>query len=738
MGPRVPVLFIIKQMSHSRWNLHSKEWQKAIVEFGQATTDLQRAHRLMRCCNHDAELKKEVLNPGHTNWEPLDHPDMLLLEIESNMLLRDVQEEIAALMRAPPDAKNSVVQLDIGGGKTSFILPGVASHAANGEQVVRLFTTGSQIKELHRMLIKRLGDLLDHQIYMMPFSRELKISLDDARTIAETYKTCMNHCGIMLVQPEHVLSLRLMALERLITGDPAVGNILIDIESFCRLHCRDFVDESDEVFSVKFELTYTMGIQNSIEQSPIRWTTIQEILASVPAAITATNDAIPASIEIISGGEGSFPRATILEDDARVRVMESLVDMLCTEGVRGIPVAQMPHEVRRCLLEYISCEQLTTAQICAVEDNPRIFSESTRYFIFLFRGLFVGSVLPFSLFEKRYRVNYGRDLDRDSATRLAVPYRAKDNPTARSEFSHPDVLIALTCLKYYYRGLSDSEFRLAFNLLERNDQAEDEYLHWTRAVPSLPLPFRKLAGINLHDPEAFSTIFRHLRVVKNVIDFYLAKIVFPREMKEFPQKLSASGWDLGEVKSHPTTGFSGTNDLHPLLPLEVHYLDMESQRHTNALVMNRILRPCNGVERLTTTKDAHVSVADQILVLLKSTDWTIRVVLDVGAQVLEYANLHFVQRWLSLIPEGTGIEPGVYFDGEDNICVVEKGGYIEKLQYSCYFEKLDLCVVFMDEAHTRGTDLKLSADYKAAVILGPQLTKDKLVQGEYGPYLAEH
>ncbi|KAH8622022.1 hypothetical protein IG631_23417 [Alternaria alternata] len=43
-------------------------------------------------------------------------------------------------------------------------------------------------------------------------------------------------------------------------------------------------------------------------------------------------------------------------------------------------------------------------------------------------------------------------------------------------------------------------------------------------------------------------------------------------MEEFSPKLSASGWDLGAIRPHPTTGFSGTNDSHQVLPLSVRYL----------------------------------------------------------------------------------------------------------------------------------------------------------------------
>ncbi|KAG7289874.1 hypothetical protein NEMBOFW57_006251 [Staphylotrichum longicolle] len=51
---------------------------------------------------------------------------------------------------------------------------------------------------------------------------------------------------------------------------------------------------------------------------------------------------------------------------------------------------------------------------------------------------------------------------------LAVPYRAKDSPAPRSEFSHPDVVIVLTCLSYYYQGLSNKT-------LNKSDQVEQEY-----------------------------------------------------------------------------------------------------------------------------------------------------------------------------------------------------------------------------------------------------------------------
>lgn len=80
-------------------------------------------------------------------------------------------------------------------------------------------------------------------------------------------------------------------------------------------------------------------------------------------------------------------------------------------------------------------------------------------------------------------------------------------------------------------------------------------------------------------------IFPSFRFVQSVVGYFLRRVVFPREMNGFPYKLSASGWDIGEVKRHPLTGLSGTNDSREVLPLSLEQLELPTQMHTNALVL---------------------------------------------------------------------------------------------------------------------------------------------------------
>lgn len=74
--------------------------------------------------------------------------------------------------------------------------------------------------------------------------------------------------------------------------------------------------------------------------------------------------------------------------------------------------------------------------------------------------------------------------------RLAVPYRAGDTPSERSEYAQPDTALALTTLAYYGDGLSRGEMEEALAaLLRMGPSAQraffDTWLH--SAQGSIPL-----------------------------------------------------------------------------------------------------------------------------------------------------------------------------------------------------------------------------------------------------------
>ncbi|KAK1819431.1 hypothetical protein LTR12_006132 [Friedmanniomyces endolithicus] len=245
----------------------------------------------------------------------------------------------------------------------------------------------------------------------------------------------------------------------------------------------------------------------------------------------------------------------------------------------------------------------------------------------------------------------------------------------------------------------------------------------------MPAAFAQLNSINLKDRHQFATeLLPRLRFSKASIDYFLANIVFPKEMKEFPHKLSASGWDIGKKKASPTTGFSSTNDSRTALPLHVHQLNLPNQRHTNALVLDYLLRDSNDVQIIpalaSLRADVLTSDAERLLNMVIKLKPPAQVILDVGAQILKLSNVEVTKRWLVL--SDASVQAVVFFNQVDELSVINRKGRVEVLQTSAFATQLNVCLVFLDESHTRGTDLRLPETYCAAVTLGANLTKDRL------------
>jgi hypothetical protein len=726
--PRISPTLLLQQLAHDRNASLSRAWKASIVAYGLALTALQRAERLVRLAksSQPADLLSEYRNSGHENWSPYDHPESLLMEIESGIMIRKVQEQIASEMRNPSSSgTNAVMQLNMGEGKSTVIIPMVAASLADGSQLVRVVVAKPQSKQMAQMLLAKLGGLVKRRVYYMPFSRSLKFDNTAATVMTRILKECMYSGGILLVQPEHILSFGLVSPECYISGKESVGQPLMAMQDFCDRNSRDIVDESDENFSVRFELIYTMGTQQNIELSPERWTFMQQVLAIVMKLVMQISKDRPSSIEVHSNGPDAFPRVRILRADATDALLDGIASYIRENGLEGFHMARQSQDMRDAVFEYISELEPTTTASQTVEGGE--FWESCRTQILLLRGILAGGVLAFALSQKRWRVNYGLAF-RSPPTKLAVPYRAKDSPTPRSEFSHPDVVIILTSLCYYYDGLTDEDMFIALGHLVDTDQADAEYQAWAKAAPGLPVAFKQLQGINLKDRlQCVLRLFPHLRKVKAVVDFFLSHIVFPKEMKQFPHKLSVSGWDIGKKKYHVTTGFSGTNDSRRLLPLFVSQLDLSAQKHTNALVLEYLLQSVNSVDLMASTAaEAQLSDAEHLLSTVLKLDPPVQVVLDVGAQILEYDNKSLAKEWLKLADPSK--EAVVFINDFDELCVIDRKDRVDALQTSPFATRLDACLIFLDESHTRGIDLQLPIDYRAAVTLGAHLTKDRLVQ----------
>ena len=311
--------------------------------------------------------------------------------------------------------------------------------------------------------------------------------------------------------------------------------------------------------------------------------------------------------------------------------------------------------------------------------------------------------------------------------------------------------ILLTCISFYYSGLELPQLQQSLEQVLRSDNPSSEYDRLMESAKSIPNSLRSWNAINMDDEFQIQELWKHLRYSMVVIDYYLNNFVFPRHAKQFQRKLQASGWDIplfstsspnrtdngndtlaldrGVANSSPkislTTGFSGTNDNRTMLPLSIQQADLAALSHTNAEVLTYLLQKRNrNYVKCATTHGKRLSEQEFLRTLSRRN---IRMLIDAGAQILEMSNLELVQAWLL---EDTQASAAVYFDKFDKPWVTHRDGRSQPLFASPYADNLGECLVYLDEAHTRGTDLKLPMWTVGALTLGPGQTKDHTVQGK--------
>lgn len=169
---------------------------------------------------------------------------------------------------------------------------------------------------------------------------------------------------------------------------------------------------------------------------------------------------------------------------------------------------------------------------------------------------------------------------------IAVPYLAKGVASPTAEWGHPDVAIILTCLSFYYEGLSLLRFKQAFEHLLKLDEPTFEYERWT--CVGVPQGLRDHLSINPGNGFQLRELHGYVKYNSAVLDFYLDNFVFPKHAKQYRTKLQASGWDL-VTGTCQTTGFSGTNDSRHQLPMIIQQNDLPDLTHTNPEVLAYLL-----------------------------------------------------------------------------------------------------------------------------------------------------
>ncbi|KAG1761304.1 hypothetical protein EDD22DRAFT_985840 [Suillus occidentalis] len=719
LWPRITPNFLFTRMASAAGDPLGDAWRATLVHLSRVLLQLQHSRRLLVFAANKnwVEFFKELESEENEGIDSELYPDWLLIQIESQFLARPVQVKVALEMMSPCKGRNTSLQLNMGEGKSYVIVPLAAAALSDGHKLVRVIVLKSLSAQMFQLLVERLSGLAQRRIFYIPFSRALSINSSKVQMYRNLMQECMNTKGILVVQPDHILSFQLMAVDRWLPPQAEAAEDMLQTQLWLDDHTRDILDESDEILHVRYQLVYTVGLQRSLQGHPERWTTTQQVLSLVAKHAARLTREFPSGSEVSTREHGGFPFVRVLHHTAGEALVRWVAHDVISGALDNISFDQASFHVKQAVYQFIATEKASNTCISLVEKHYR---DTTVWpGLLVLRGLLACGILVHALKERRWRVDYGLTQKR---TMLAVPFRAKDMPSLRAEFGHPDVAVTLTCLSYYYGGLTLQQLMLCFELLLKQDNPDLEYESWVAKLQSVPECLRHLNGINTESAEQLHDLRQLFEFNKAVIDFYMSRVVFPKEAKGFPNKLTCSGWDLAQEKRHLTTGFSGTNDNRYLLPSSIVQHDLDYQRSTNARVLAFLLRPENNCYRPIPSGQKVQCFIDTLIAQTPE----VRVLLDVGAQMLELRNQELAEAWLLAKRDA---QAAVFVNDDDEIVVVSRDGTVEPLVSSPFSQQLDQCVVYLDDAHTRGTDVKLPSGFRAAVTLGPKVTKDRLTQG---------
>ncbi|KAK6601216.1 hypothetical protein H4I96_06557 [Botrytis cinerea] len=386
------------------------------------------------------------------------------------------------------------------------------------------------------------------------------------------------------------------------------------------------------------------------------------------------------NIEVTERTAG-FPILHLLREDVEDALHYRIINDICNGRIPFLRLTGSSITVGKIWIRQVLSDHDIDDEL--IEKVSALFKDksSARKNILLVRGLLLNRILLLCL-KKRWNVQYGLHPNRDP---IAVPFDAKGVPSEQAEFGHPDVSILFTCLAFYYTGLNLSQFQQSLQLVLKSDDQQQSMIGG-------------LAALILY---------------QNI-------------------KLQASGWDI-PLFSKPlteetiwcpkTTGFSGTNDNKMMLPLSIKQDDLPSLCQTNAEVLVYILQSRNRQYKLASRNGRRMK-EEELLKRIKNSK--IKVLIDAGAYILEMDNKTLVKKWLKI---DSGPQAAVYFGDDNRAWVQYRGGKdVVPLLATPFAENLEDCLVYIDEAHTRGVDLKLPQQAHGALTLGLGQTKDHMVQ----------
>ena len=211
-------------------------------------------------------------------WSPQEHPLWLAFELDQNIQIRPEQYQLAQHLLDNP---GSISQLNMGLGKTRVVIPMLILEGIVRKKHFRLHILSPLFSEALGYFQDALtSGVVRVPVATFPFNRSVTMTPENIQTMYTMFTHCRNVNAVIVVAPEHRLSLRLKTLDQA-DGDQELQQMVKKMDE-CVV---ELFDESDALLHYQYELVYAVGTPKPLCQAILR----ADIMGSVIAALSNIN-----------------------------------------------------------------------------------------------------------------------------------------------------------------------------------------------------------------------------------------------------------------------------------------------------------------------------------------------------------------------------------------------------------------------------------------------------------------
>lgn len=669
------------------------------------------------------EHTQNILNiiNAKRHYNPAEHPDFLVFEHLMKLLL--LPSQVASMEKMTSEAKDVMLQLIMGGGKTDILAPLLAYKNADGDKLSMIMVPEELLNLITDRMWRRAGKAFKQSVHRLPPK-----GWDDPDILKRLVKIIKDR-GILLVTDKemHALNLKIQNVrtdffnqeqdrkEKDAYKVPQELKILLGIKALIKSKGHVVIDEAHRIFDCRQD-SRIARINNSDDKEKTKvkaeylrvavvW--YQRLLAQAAVKQAFKFDFFkqPGSkANPFSASDFAVIKPTLIE--------ETLLQIAATNKELHTALSTKKAEIIR----FLAAPDGSKAKL------PDGLGEDLIDTLSYLRSEVL--IAPYSL-NSIANVRYGFFKEKDGVSLFAGPYEGAHRPKIGSQFAHLTELINFTIQMYLLEGISQS---LLDKEISRIQNAVQKEMKESGILDPLQTEayneYRTLCGEawakehTLFDLEGKSQ--SELRAVisgnPDLLLNFLEKYILP-QIPLYEECLISDGQQIADMFAHAQT-FTGTlaTDTAP------QRFKVIPDEGSDGIMVSTLWRNCrNNVHMLKEENDGIKILHEMLLGSEHAKE--IRAIIDAGAIFKDLHHINLAREILRIRPD---INAVIYFDGNQKMVLLRNSD--TPFRDSQVQVPVEGTFTIYDQTHCTGTDITQLPTAHAAITMHKNLTYNDFSQ----------